>query len=381
MNASTLYCDLTDFSKKYELIHGPLSFSVCIFGSVANVLNISVLTTKEMRWPTNLILTGLAIADLLVMLEYIPFTIHRYLNVEGKKYIDNYSYNWASFTIFHALFSQVFHFVSCCLTVILAIWRYMAITSHHSSRIWCDIRRTFLTIVITYLCCPVVCTPLFLSLKIVPYNQTCDHNGRILNKKDLLNHTDIAKKTIYVIDYVSEDYKYMSFWVYGVVIKLVPCILLTHLSRKLIGVLLETKRRRKTLLSSNLAMEDVLEVKPFLQKKLEKYRQADRTSGMLVAILMLFLITEFPQAIMGLLMATKGQQFEKECYRPLGDLMDILALTNSGINFILYCTMSRQFRITFKEIFLVPVLNQFSAGSPYFHMEKPPQEKTQISAV
>lgn len=31
--------------------------------------------------------------------------------------------------------------------------------------------------------------------------------------------------------------------------------------------------------------------------------------------------------------------------------MDILALINSGINFILYCSMSRQFRKTFTLLF------------------------------
>lgn len=32
--------------------------------------------------------------------------------------------------------------------------------------------------------------------------------------------------------------------------------------------------------------------------------------------------------------------------------MDFLALLNSSINFILYCTMSRQFRETFTQIFI-----------------------------
>lgn len=34
-----------------------------------------------------------------------------------------------------------------------------------------------------------------------------------------------------------------------------------------------------------------------------------------------------------------------------GDFMDILALLNSAINFILYCSMSRQFRTTFTVLF------------------------------
>lgn len=36
---------------------------------------------------------------------------------------------------------------------------------------------------------------------------------------------------------------------------------------------------------------------------------------------------------------------------PVGELMDIFALVNSAINFILYCTMSRQFRATFAQLF------------------------------
>src|SRR5690349_21160946 len=36
----------------------------------------------------------------------------------------------------------------------------------------------------------------------------------------------------------------------------------------------------------------------------------------------------------------------------LGDLMDILALINSGINFILYCSMSKQFRDHFARLFI-----------------------------
>jgi len=35
----------------------------------------------------------------------------------------------------------------------------------------------------------------------------------------------------------------------------------------------------------------------------------------------------------------------------LGDLFDILALVNNAVNFLLYCTMSRQFRKTFVAVF------------------------------
>lgn len=57
------------------------------------------------------------------------------------------------------------------------------------------------------------------------------------------------------------------------------------------------------------------------------------------------------QGIFGLLSAVNGLKFFHQCYNPLGDFMDAMALINSAINFILYCFMSKQFRKTFVETF------------------------------
>ena len=61
-------------------VHWYLSMAVCLLGTAFNMVNMLVLTHKDMRSnPINLILTGIAVADCLVMLEYIPFNIHMYL--------------------------------------------------------------------------------------------------------------------------------------------------------------------------------------------------------------------------------------------------------------------------------------------------------------
>ena len=49
---------------------------VCVFGTLFNLANILVLTHRDMRSPVNMILTGIAVADCLVMIEYIPFIMH-----------------------------------------------------------------------------------------------------------------------------------------------------------------------------------------------------------------------------------------------------------------------------------------------------------------
>ena len=40
-------------------------------------------------------------------------------------------------------------------------------------------------------------------------------------------------------------------------------------------------------------------------------------------------------------------QFFVDCYIPLGEVMDMMALLNCTFNFLLYCLMSRQFRCKF----------------------------------
>ena len=53
---------------------------------------------------------------------------------------------------------------------------------------------------------------------------------------------------------------------------------------------------------------------------------------------------------MGVLTAVNGFKFFMHCYHPMGDFMDVMALINSAVNFILYCLMSKQFRKTFAEL-------------------------------
>lgn len=323
-----IYCQLEEFAKTYREMHGYLSVLVCVFGSVTNVLNICVLTTKEMRWPTNFILTGLALADLLVMLDYIPYAIHVYFDPLSRFSASYFIYPWAVYMIFHALFTQVCHFISCCLTLILAVWRYIAVSHPQNNAVWCNAERTKLVIILTYIICPIMCSPLYLSLDIRSEIRAVYDNGTLIQKKVIQqmgsNYTNgYGNATIFYTHYNQEGiYKTLSFWVYGVVIKLFPCILLTILSQQLISAVIAAQKRRYNLLSNKGVPLEKLNGKATAasQRLLEQEQQTDRTTRMLLAVLLLFLITEFPQAILGLLSAIIGDKFEAQCQRPLGKL-------------------------------------------------------------
>lgn len=121
-------CDwlIQDLALKYsQNYHGYVAIVVCLFGIVANVLTVAVLTRKDMACaPINRILTGIAVADMLLMVEYTSFAYYYYIELPGKM---NFPYWGAAFILFHANFTQVLHTISICLTLALAVWRYLAI--------------------------------------------------------------------------------------------------------------------------------------------------------------------------------------------------------------------------------------------------------------
>lgn len=322
---------LDSFHQEYAKVHGYASILVCIFGSIANTLNIAVLSRREMSSPTNAILTGLAVADLLVMLEYMPYASHMYLYHRSRR--DTYTYGWSVFVLVHSLFTQVCHTISICLTVTLAVWRYIAIAHPQKNREWCSFNRTIIAIVGAYVICPLICLPVYFTTAVTSKTELLNSHGNSINLT-IYNDT-IYNETLWFVD-LSETMKdnnlleQLNIWMYSVVIKLIPCFALTILSLRLILALLEAKKRRKLLttstvikLSNDKSIDNGCDLKKNCNKKktsrlLDKERQTDRTTRMLLAVLLLFLLTEFPQGVLGLLSVILGPSFFRTCYVKLG---------------------------------------------------------------
>ncbi len=125
---SACYCNGTmrNIAIEYRNVHGYVSLFVCVFGTLANVINIAVLTRKHMKTaPFSYILMWLAVTDMLLMIEYIPFVLYMY--TDSKLKMTLFSYSGAIYILIHTHLSQVLHTISICLTLTLAFWRHNAI--------------------------------------------------------------------------------------------------------------------------------------------------------------------------------------------------------------------------------------------------------------
>ena len=337
------------FHTGYTAVHGWASLIVCIFGSIANTLNIAVLTRREMRSPTNAILTGLAIADLIVMLEYIPYTVHSYLYHRPKS--ETYTYYWTLFVLIHSNVAQVFHTISIWLTVMLAVWRYIAVAYPQKNREWCSSHRALIAIIVAYVICPLICIPLYVSTQVESKNVTLDvfEPGGVSNGSNGAGQNVTYHELYFVVltSSAKNGLKETNFWMYSVVIKLIPCVALTVLSLRLIAALMEAKKRRKKLTSTTMVkMEESANLaegkkrKRKASRQLDKEKQTDRTTRMLLAVLLLFLLTEFPQGLLGLMSVSFGDPFFNTCYVKLGTCVMIMALVRGytgiigGLNYL-----------------------------------------------
>ncbi len=87
---------------------------------------------------------------MLVMVEYIPFTVHQYIWSEGRPVTERYAWSGTVLVWFHSNLSVVIHNVSVWLTLTLAVWRFIMIKYHALAPVYCTMARCKMVIVLAY---------------------------------------------------------------------------------------------------------------------------------------------------------------------------------------------------------------------------------------
>ncbi|XP_062616731.1 G-protein coupled receptor dmsr-1-like [Saccostrea cucullata] len=347
-STTTEITNILQFNRNYMKYHGYISSIICIFGVMSNIVNIIVLTRRHMVTPTNCILTALAITDMATMSIYFVYAVYFYIITQP---LDSYEHSkgWMYFVVVNNLAVITFHNMAMWLTVSLAVFRYIFVCHHVVANQWCSLDRAKLTIFIIVVVSILVCVPNYFLYQVKDLqdfyteasnrtnNATANWKGYWIEKSEFIQQNPL--------------YQPITFWIYGVIIKIAPCILLTILSTLIIMTMHQASVRRKRLLSQSNSRHNE-----------EMSAEHNRTTMMLVMVVLFFVVTEFPQ---GILAGISGlnDTFFNQVYSNLGDVMDLLVLINSAINFLLYCIMSQQFRDTFKNLFLCSFVRNFNNGS------------------
>ncbi|CAH8596149.1 receptor [Schistosoma haematobium] len=365
---------LIKFGTEFSKIHGPLSLAVCIFGIPANLVNIIVLTRRELaQTATNHLLLWLAVADLLLMILYAPCLYHFYIIHPHpmKNPIYTPSKLWIIYQEIVVSCALMLHSLALWLAVLLALFRYIHVGFPMSGSIYTTRKRAFISASLTTLFCIIVSIPNIL----VNHSESC--LGPILNYKS--NNDKLFNKNIQIYYYITSEPDFneihslqyinitikqlngwrtkqlhnFNVWLQAVITKIAPSFLLTILTILLIIELQKSIKRRKLLFlhrDKSLSIIQSTSIPPLYNDESKKLNRETRTTALLLTIVLCFLVIELPQGIL-VTCIHLIDKFEENVYQHLGDLLDFLTLLNESISFIIYTTMSYQFRQTFVNIF------------------------------
>lgn len=146
----------------------------------------------------------------------------------------------------------------------------------------------------------------------------------------------------WVIDFGVDTY-YISFFMFRIFfVHLIPCALLVTLNVLLFRAMKKAQDRRKKLLHDR-------------NKDCSKSRDANCTTLMLIVVVTVFLIVEIPIAVITSLHVISSTMIVILDYNIANlfiTFMNFFLVLSYPINFAIYCGMSRQFRVNFKELFV-----------------------------
>ncbi|XP_055390097.1 sex peptide receptor [Condylostylus longicornis] len=321
----------------------PVEYSILLNGYItpfllpitvtANTLIVIVLNKRNMATPTNFVLMCMAWCDMLTVLFPAPGFFYMYSLGNHYKPITSPVACYA-FNTFNETMPNLFHTASIWLTVALAAHRYIYVCHAPMARTWCTMPRVKR------------CT-LYIFIAAVLHQSTRFFDTTYSAVKINWNNTTVLTCKTDGAEWViavGEDYYYWFYYTFRVFgVHLLPCIILVTLNILLFRAMKLAQEKREKLLKENR------------KKECKKLRDANCTTLMLIVVVTVFLTVEIPNAVLTVLHIISVSFFDFLNYE-VANLcvlfINFILIISYPINFAIYCGMSRQFRETFKEIFM-----------------------------
>ncbi len=349
---------LATFHQGYSQIHEYLGRAICGVGAVANLAFVLVLLRPSMRSPINVLLLFIALCDLTTMIFYFAYNMVEYCN--HRSLVDYY---WAIFILVYANLSVAAHSLSLWLTVLMAVVRYLIIKRNRSAGDMFNKTKTsvvcaaILTVCLLLACMPNMLRNQIHTVEVDPIEcSTMDYAEFDFDFTAMDETRLVPKYEVNPPVWWSCSLEKLNFWMAGILFKIIPCILLSVFMGLLIQSLFQAKKRHQRLITRTESTTNI----------------HDRTTVMLILIVLVFLITELPQGILVLTIAVDMSGLVVYWY--VGDILDLLSLLNSCVNFVLYCSMSEQFR---KQFLLTFGCGRFVSDQRFGHNDQSAKAKTE----
>ncbi|KAG0412600.1 hypothetical protein HPB47_010268 [Ixodes persulcatus] len=326
---------------------------------IANTFVVVVLAQRHMRTPTNIVLLGMAICDMMTLLIPSPwffyiYTLGNYANVLGPA-ATCYAYNSMNEVI-----PNSFHTASVWLTLVLAGQRYFYVCHPTIAVTWCTVPRVLRT----------VCWVAFVAFahQLPRFFDTVFVDVRFWWRGEAHWGCQMLVAE-WVTQIVTAKVYFIFYYAFKVIfVNIGPCTVLVVLNILLFRALKRAQEKRMKLLKENRKSE------------CKKLRDSNCTTMMLIVVVTVFLAVEIPLAVtivLHVLINAFKVQFVSYYVLNITLLFtNFFLMLSYPVNFAIYCGMSKQFRKTFKDLFIMGTFINRAQGSSRYSLVNGPRTVT-----
>uniref|UniRef100_A0A914RR20 G-protein coupled receptors family 1 profile domain-containing protein n=1 Tax=Parascaris equorum TaxID=6256 RepID=A0A914RR20_PAREQ len=249
----------------------------------------------------------MALCDMTTMFSYMVFSIRFGFLVDVEQPPFGFTLPWICFLLLHVVCSIALRTVSIYLSVVTAYIRYHAMDKLASKWMMAASARPIFLVILMLV--GLTSIPTFLIHGIVEVDPTLSQNESlytiIIPELALANECLLFKSNL---------------WLTGILFK----------------KLNECRKNHQLLKLSNGGSE------------VKRVYLPDRTTKMLIILLMIFLFTELPQGFLAILNGMFPNDIHQYIYLSVGEMLDLLSLINCNVCFIVYPCISSHYRQTFR---------------------------------
>ncbi|KAL5277250.1 hypothetical protein ACFFRR_002464 [Megaselia abdita] len=309
-----------------EYCYGIILPIICALGIIGNVLNLIVLTRRNMRGTAYIYMRGYSAAALLAIVFAIPFGIRMLIHRDRGK--------WAEFgPAFYSAHLELFLGNGCLgvgvmMLLVLTIERYVSVC--HPGYIRPVMGPPRVTVVVIPLLTFIIYLPSVFRGQIVKCVWELE-GPYVYYRRD---NTEFLGTLFYAV------YKIIL----EVIFKLIPTILIAGFNLSIMIAYRRTcEKRRGMIISRNTCCKE---------DDPRKFAEERRLFLLLGSTSALFLVCVSPMAVLHMTIAAENlSSFSFQVFRALANLME---LANYSITFYIYCLFSEDFRNTLIRTFKWP---------------------------
>ncbi|VDO74610.1 unnamed protein product [Heligmosomoides polygyrus] len=233
-----------------------------------------------------------------------------------------FSYYMAKTMHVSVTLSVLVHMAGVFHVVALSIIRYCSLSSLatiNSSQQWFTYEKCRISLTIIFVSVAIIGIPLHFTSEVVMVEE---------NEGCAARHPALRNATAFQLQFSSFPYlQTLNFWLFNLCSKIIPSVILCVMTFMILAQLKKIQQ-----LSARFTT-------------VERDKQYQRTTNMILIIMFIFIIVELPQGLLAVLSTVT----ELQLIVALGDFTEMITLLTSCVIFALFCMMNGRVRSAFME--------------------------------